>query len=141
MKPNAFIFDMDGTLALHEGVRSPYDESKVGMDNPNTNVVNMARTLFKAGFDIIITSGRHESCRADTVAWCVKWGVPVTAMFMRPNASSKREDKDADVKEKIYRNDIETKWNVVGVFDDRQRVVDRWRELGLTCYQVAPGAF
>ena len=30
---------------------------------------------------------------------------------------------------------------VVGVFDDRQKVVDMWREIGLTCMQVAPGNF
>ena len=25
--------------------------------------------------------------------------------------------------------------------DDRQKVVDMWRSLGLTCFQVAPGNF
>jgi hypothetical protein len=25
--------------------------------------------------------------------------------------------------------------------DDRQKVVDMWRDLGLTCFQVAPGDF
>ena len=27
------------------------------------------------------------------------------------------------------------------VADDRQKVVDMWREIGLTCFQVAPGDF
>jgi hypothetical protein len=27
------------------------------------------------------------------------------------------------------------------IFDDRQKVVDMWREMGLTCCQVAPGNF
>jgi hypothetical protein len=30
---------------------------------------------------------------------------------------------------------------VVGVLDDRNRVVRMWRGLGLLCCQVAPGAF
>jgi hypothetical protein len=30
---------------------------------------------------------------------------------------------------------------VLCIFDDRQKVVDMWRELGLTCFQVAPGDF
>ena len=39
----------------------------------------------------------------------------------------------------IPENIDETK--VVAVFDDRQKVVDMWREIGLTCMQVAPGNF
>ena len=30
---------------------------------------------------------------------------------------------------------------VVAVFDDRDKVVNMWREVGLTCMQVAPGNF
>ena len=33
------------------------------------------------------------------------------------------------------------KENIVGVFDDRQKVVDMWRKNGLTCFQVADGNF
>jgi hypothetical protein len=33
------------------------------------------------------------------------------------------------------------KENIVGVFDDRQKVVDMWRKNGLTCFQVAEGNF
>jgi hypothetical protein len=31
--------------------------------------------------------------------------------------------------------------DVFCVVDDRQKVVDMWREIGLTCFQVAPGNF
>jgi hypothetical protein len=31
--------------------------------------------------------------------------------------------------------------DIVCVFDDRQKVVDMWRDMGLTCMQVAPGNF
>jgi hypothetical protein len=31
--------------------------------------------------------------------------------------------------------------DIVCVFDDRDKVVDMWRENGLTCMQVAPGNF
>ena len=33
-----------------------------------------------------------------------------------------------------------TKENTI-IFDDRQKVVDMWREMGLTCCQVAKGDF
>ena len=31
--------------------------------------------------------------------------------------------------------------NVLGVFEDRDRVVKMWRDLGITCFQVAEGDF
>ena len=31
--------------------------------------------------------------------------------------------------------------NILGVFDDRNKVVDMWRKNGLTCFQVADGNF
>ena len=30
---------------------------------------------------------------------------------------------------------------IVCIFDDRSKVVDMWRDNGLTCMQVAPGDF
>ena len=45
-------------------------------------------------------------------------------------------------------NDLKQGWldtigkdNVAMVFDDRQQVVDMWRQNGLTCFQVADGDF
>jgi hypothetical protein len=29
--------------------------------------------------------------------------------------------------------------DIICVFDDRTKVVNMWRDLGLTCFQVAPG--
>ena len=36
-------------------------------------------------------------------------------------------------------DEMEWKDDVICVYDDRQKVVDMWREIGLTCMQVAPG--
>ena len=36
---------------------------------------------------------------------------------------------------------VKDKFNILAVFDDRDRVVDMWRSLGLTCLQVAYGKF
>ena len=41
----------------------------------------------------------------------------------------------------IHPDNMDWKDNVECVFDDRQKVVDMWREIGLTCMQVAPGNF
>ena len=40
--------------------------------------------------------------------------------------------------EELPQNDKE---RLVCVFDDRQKVVDMWRSIGVTCLQVAAGDF
>jgi hypothetical protein len=45
------------------------------------------------------------------------------------------------VKEEIYRQEILGRYNVWMVLDDRDQVVEMWRNLGLRVLQVAPGAF
>lgn len=56
-----------------------------------------------------------------------------------------REDgdmtKDSTVKKNIYQNNISIRYSVELVLDDRQQVVNMWRDIGLTCYQVAFGDF
>ncbi len=49
--------------------------------------------------------------------------------------------KDVLVKQEIYEREIKGRYNVLFVLDDRQQVVDGWRALGLTVFQVAPGDF
>lgn len=45
------------------------------------------------------------------------------------------------MKKEIYEKYIKGKYNVMGVFDDRDRVVEMWRSIGLTCFQVDYGKF
>jgi hypothetical protein len=48
---------------------------------------------------------------------------------------------DSIVKEEIYNDYIKDKYNVLAVFDDRDRVCDMWRRIGLLCLQVWYGSF
>lgn len=133
-RPRAVIVDIDGTLALHKR-RSPYDESRVLTDEPNELVVSNVRAAFEQGFRIIITSGRTEACRADTETWLKQHlGVDYDALHMRAVGDNQH---DGDLKAGFYRDRIEPHYFVQGVFDDRNRVVTRWRELGLLVFQVA----
>ncbi len=132
----AWIFDIDGTLA-HTNGRSPYDYTCVGTDTVDERVRNLAHNLVDFA-DIIVVSGRDAVCRADTAAWLYKhlgWNPP---LFMR--AEGDRRD-DATIKAEIFWEHIAPNWDVLGVFDDRNRVVRMWRAMGLLCCQVAPGAF
>jgi hypothetical protein len=59
-------------------------------------------------------------------------------LFMRKTDDFR---KDAIIKEEIYQNEIEGKYNVLFILDDRNSVCDFWRSKGLVCFQVAPGDF
>ena len=136
----AYIVDIDGTVALMNG-RSPYDYSRVSEDIPNAPVVALVLALARSGAQILFVSGRDAACRTDTVGWLLRyfpteyinWG-----LFMRAEGDTR---DDAVVKAEILERDIAPRFHVLGVLDDRNRVVRMWRRKGLLCLQVAPGAF
>lgn len=134
--PQAFCFDIDGTLALM-GDRSPYNWSKVGLDSLNYPVFSVQRRLFEA-YTIILISGRDSVCRKETEKWLEDNNVDYHFLYMRPEGNT---EKDSIVKKRIFDENIKDVYNVVGIFDDRQQVVDAWRSMGLTVFQVAPGDF
>ena len=49
--------------------------------------------------------------------------------------------KDSIVKKELYEEHIKNRYEVLCVFDDRNQVVDMWREEGLLCCQVYYGDF
>ena len=135
--PPAYIFDIDGTLA-HMNGRSPYDYTKVGEDIVNEPIRNLLLDLCVWN-DVIIMSGREDSCEKETREWLKKHDIPFLSLHMRKTGDTR---KDTIVKKEMYNEHIRDTYNVLGVFDDRNSVVDMWRlELGLPCMQVWYGNF
>lgn len=136
--PPAILVDVDGTVALMNG-RSPYDMTRVGDDQPNPPVITVVAAMAKLGYRVVFCSGRTDDCRDTTEAWLAKHvGVPYEALHMRRTGDAR---KDAIVKAEIFDREIRHRYQVVGVFDDRDQVVRMWRGLGLTVFQVAEGRF
>ena len=138
-KGNTIIVDIDGTLA-HRCDRQWFDYSKVDQDDLDVTVDGIVRAYAKMGYTILIVSGREgtEECRSKTLSWLDKHKVPYYDLMMRKQGDFRR---DSIVKEEIYNNYIKDKFDVEFVLDDRQAVVDKWREMGLKCLQVAEGNF
>ena len=136
-KQNCYIFDIDGTLAKMNG-RSPYDYTKVSSDIPNHNITMIARTLANSGIPILVVSGRDGSCVAETYKWLHDNNIPFKTLYMRTPGDNRN---DAVIKREIYEDDIKPHYNVLAVFDDRNRVVDMWRSLGINTLQVDYGNF
>ncbi|MER5322365.1 AAA family ATPase [Streptosporangium roseum] len=136
--PRAVLVDVDGTAALMDG-RSPYDESRVIEDLPNKPVIETVRALQRQGHTIIVMSGRTDACREATTCWLeLHLGVPFEGPYMRRHGDSRPDWK---VKADLFDTHVRDAYDVRLVLDDRQQVVQMWRDLGLTVFQVAPGDF
>jgi hydroxymethylpyrimidine pyrophosphatase-like HAD family hydrolase len=139
MTDRAVLVDIDGTLALRTGDRSPFDWGRVGEDEPNPPVIELVQTIHDAGHHrIILISGRDVTCRRQTEMWLDAQRVPFHELHMR---GEKDNRKDSIVKEELYRHHVEGRYEVAFIVDDRQQVVRMWRSLGLTVLQCAEGDF
>ncbi|HEY3505987.1 MAG TPA: hypothetical protein VGN37_24770 [Actinocatenispora sp.] len=137
-RPSAVLVDIDGTVALR-GDRSPYDERRIHLDAPNPPVVATVRALHAAGHRVVFCSGRTDGCRAATESWLAEhMAVPYEGLYMRRAGDTRR---DSLVKTELYQRHIRPRYTVLLVLDDRNQVVQAWRALGLTVFQVADGNF
>lgn len=141
--PAAIICDIDGTLAAMNG-RGPHDYHLVGGDTPREAVINAVHAAWCHGFELIFLSGRPDSCRTDTIGW-LKRHVLDSGPARKPWALFMRETGDGrvdhQIKYEIFDERIRNNYRVHWAYDDRDQVVQMWREIGVDCFQVAPGAF
>ena len=131
------IVDIDGTVA-HRTDRDPFEYDKVLDDRPDNETIEVITALWRAGYKIIFISARDDSCFDDSYEWLRLHCPPFIKLYMRKTGDLR---KDAIIKEEIYREHIEPFYDVFCVFDDRNQVVDMWREIGLKCFQPEPGDF
>ena len=143
------IVGIDGTIAncehrLHyikEGKKKDWAKfyGAVIKDKPIKDVRIMVDLMALAGYSIVFCTGRSEVCRQDTKIWLDRHFPRMEyKLYMRP---AKNYDPDWTVKiqlmweAEIYPN------KVLGIFEDRQQVVDAWRDQGYRCYQVVKGDY
>lgn len=134
----AVIFDIDGTLAVM-GDRSPYDPTKYHLDTLNTAVNAALDAHWKLGQQVIIVSGRDEAYRPETIAWLNDKEVNWDKLYMRPTENRKdgKKTEDSIIKYNLFNQHIrDEKYKILGVYDDRHRVLRMWRKLGLTTFHV-----
>lgn len=141
--PLAVMVDIDGTVALHTDVRGPYDTSLYHLDKPNPAIVHLIKMEARQGFQILFCSGRDAEFFDVTAKWInenVFTGTEMVGfnLFMRPQGDRRN---DAIVKLELFDEHIRDSYNVLRVYDDRDRVVRAWRSIGLTVLQVQDGDF
>lgn len=136
---SAIICDLDGTLALFSGQRSPYDHGKCAEDRINEPVRNILEVYYRfMQWQIIYLTGREDRFRVPTDQFRRKHHCPPGPLHMRPTGDFR---KDSIIKTELFDQHVRGKYRVRFVLDDRNSVVAMWRALGLTCLQVADGDF
>ena len=132
-----YVFDLDGTIAdiehrVHfiQNGKKDWDSflGAVKDDTPKEWVIDIMRLLPIER--VLIFSGRNEVAMNDTVEWLEKYNVPYSEMRMRWHHNFERDELLKPLMAKDY-------WERIRfIADDRQRVVDMWREKGFNVLQV-----
>ena len=149
---NTIIFDLDGTLALIDKRRELstkpngkidfdklHDPSLIKHDKPNWPVIKIAQLFAEQEFKIVIFSGRSDKTATATLSWLSQNKVPFNKLVMRPHKTMNFVS-DEILKKDMLDNHADIN-DIFMVVDDRQKVVDLGRSLGLICIQVADGNF
>lgn len=134
--PCAYLVDIDGTVAI-KGDRDIYDGSRAHLDTVNEDVAEVIRIL-SVDHPMIYMSGRSDEHREVTETWLAAHGLIADHLHMRAAGDHR---KDSIVKHELFDKHVRHSYNVRGVFDDRNQVVEMWRAIGLTVFQVADGNF
>lgn len=144
-KAEAVVFDLDGTIANVEHRRHLVQKDKPDWDGfynaceddePVLWVISLLRLLKSAGKKIVILSARGEEVLHKTIFWLDKHGVEYDELLMRPK---KDYEPDEQLKIKLMK-EVESKYKVWFIVDDRQKVVDMWRKNGYNVLQCAQWA-
>lgn len=142
-KHPCFVFDLDGTLCDVSHRRQwvatqpkNWDAWNAGIseDKPNMPVLEVLHRLSNV-YDIVLVSGRGSEYRQPTIDWLRKHGVHFSDLYMRTEGDRRPDD---EVKSELA-DQVEKDYRIVGVFDDRKRVVDMWIKRGIFVFDVAQG--
>jgi FMN phosphatase YigB (HAD superfamily) len=149
MKRDVIIVDLDGTLCNsshrdHLAQQKLWDEfnASASADEPWEDVAVVIKAMQLQGFKIYGLTGRSHKWHTLTVGWLIRNGVHLDALMMRPEDDY---TSDHDLKPKMLAamfGDIENaKGRVLFILEDRDKVVEAWRNLGFRCWQVQPGGY
>jgi hypothetical protein len=122
-RPQCVILDMDSTLS------EPIGEAWEDMVNhkPIQPILDLAITLHKHGYDLIVSTARPEANRPETEQWLQKYLPQYSALYMRNGevkATTMKEDALADIDET---------WTVAFAVDDSPFNCAVYNDNGVLC--------
>ncbi len=148
----AVVVDIDGTLSdsrarEHLAQNKEWDKFHAAceLDPPFHDVAGVLRRLDGA-YTLVGCTGRPETQRNKTRGWLRRHKIPLDYLLMR-RENDYRPDNTIkpelvfDWHRSVCTNDQSVTEHVSFVLEDRDKVVQRWRELGYNCWQVRLGGY
>jgi len=144
-----YIFDIDGTLAdpmkrIHHIIGPKKDweayNALAHTDKPINAIITLAQTLFEAGHEIMLLTGRSDRVRQPTIDWLAQHGVPYHWLIMR-YADDHQEDTIIKIENLTAFLKDHPEIKVQTIFEDRKRLAQAFRAAGYHVCHVAEGDF
>ena len=145
------VVDIDGTISqVGERLKYLKQEPKdwdsfyndCFEDEPIEEMIDLVYSLYLQGYQLVFCTGRRESCREKTLSWLYRHfesEVPASSvLLMRPDNDHRH---DTEIKPMLLKRAGINMNSIDFVLEDRNSMVQKWRELGLRCLQVAEGDF
>lgn len=145
------VFDIDGTLAdlshrLHwiQGEEKNWDKFYEGVEQdklikPIADLFELYVWFLAPGARVVCITGRPERTREATLNWFVdKIGVKPDEIYMRKDHDYR---PDVEIKREWVEKLLKEGYEIQLAFEDRDRVVKMYRDMGIQCCQVAEGAY
>lgn len=136
-KKKAILVDIDGTLAILND-RDPYNPETCEQDELNKIVANVIILFEKAGFKIILATGREEQWRQQTVNWLHKNEIPYNLLLMRPDGN---RISATQLKRQWYIDDLQYYYEIILVLEDLYKTIEMFRKYDIPAWQVNPDPF
>lgn len=148
---SSIVIDMDGTLCdcshrVHLAAAGQWEQfhSLLGEDAVMPDLKALLMMIKPEGPEVIICTGRNEAFRHDTLKWLEKNLLTgyIDHIIMRPD-NDWRPDHELKLAllEDFFGSKEAALENVQFVIDDRDKVVEAWRNYGLPCWQARPGGY
>lgn len=142
------ITDLDGTLC---NIDHRVDYAKAGLweefhqrcydDLAHPEVAEFLQHIGKH-FELLAVTGRNDKWRLITQTWLNEHEIPIDALLMRPDDDYSPDNVlKLQMIEEYFGSKEEVLKNVAFCLDDRDRVVEAFRNYGLPCWQVREGTF
>jgi len=133
-KPKAIVIDLDDTICRKSG-RHHFDWKRVGEDAPIKDMIEFINAL-DPEINRIFLTGRSEDCWIESWNWLNNNFSNIDPdnhfLYMRGRSDFRRA---TETKKELFENCVLPHFHVIAWFDDDQRIIEQFRELGINTLQ------
>jgi len=137
---NVVVFDIDGTIAdsthrvnfLKQEIPD-WDNflNHCNEDTPIKWTIRLLKLIKGLNYQIYLVTGRTDNIRNKTIDWLRRYNIPFDKLFMRKTGDYRH---DHEIKFELIKDFIDNIWFAI---EDKQSVVDKFRELGINVLQCS----